>query len=145
MKVNSEADLIALGKKYGEKIFSHANLADGPIVIELLGDVGAGKTTFTRGLATALRVTDTVTSPSFTISKTYAVKDEAGTPCTLTHYDFYRLNDPGIMVDDLAEHLTPFNIIVVEWGASVQDFLPNPHHIVKITYTDVNSREVTFL
>ena len=67
-----------------------------PTVIELLGDVGAGKTTFVQGLAKGLGVQETVTSPSFTISKEYQ-----GNNCRLIHYDFYRLNDPGLMMSDL--------------------------------------------
>ena len=54
--------------EYGEKI---AKSLSAPLVIELLGDVGAGKTTFTRGLAKGLGVKEAVTSPSFTISKNY--------------------------------------------------------------------------
>ena len=56
-------------------------------VIELVGDVGAGKTTFVKGLAKALGVSEPVSSPSFTISKTYALPDGGN----LVHYDFYRL------------------------------------------------------
>ncbi len=136
--------MLALGKKYGEKLRSSHNFADAPLVIELLGDVGTGKTTFTRGLAQGLGIMTSVTSPSFTISKSYAFRTTDNIPCTLTHYDFYRLDDPGIMVEDLAEKLAPSNLVIIEWGASVQDFLPTPHSTIKITYTDDNSREVTF-
>ena len=109
-----------------------------PAVIELVGDVGTGKTTFTRGLAKGLGVKSTVTSPSFTISKQYS-----GDNCTLIHYDFYRLNDPGIMLDDLEENLkNPKNIIVIEWGESVKDILPKNHTKIEIKYNDDNSREI---
>ena len=82
-------------------------------IIELIGDVGTGKTTFTRGLAKGLGVKNPITSPSFTISKSYALP----TGGHLIHYDFYRLPDPGLMADDLQENLTnPKNIIIIEWG-----------------------------
>ena len=108
-------------------------------VIELIGDVGAGKTTFVRGLAKGLGVKEPVTSPSFTISKSYACENGK----TLTHYDFYRLSDPGIMSEDLEESINdPNNITVVEWGESVSNILPKNHTIINIIYNDDNSREV---
>lgn len=111
-----------------------------PHVIELVGDVGAGKTTFTRGLAEGLGITSEITSPSFTISKSYALPDGR----TLVHYDFYRLSDPGLMVDDLAENLADDSkIVIIEWGESVANLLPENHTIINIQYTDDNFREVT--
>lgn len=111
-----------------------------PHVIELVGDVGAGKTTFTRGLAEGLGITSEITSPSFTISKSYALPDGK----TLIHYDFYRLSDPGLMVDDLAENLADDSkIVIIEWGESVANLLPENHTIINIQYTDDNFREVT--
>ena len=109
-------------------------------VFELIGDVGAGKTTFVKGLARGLKITDDVQSPSFTINRNYAGRDGL----VLNHYDFYRLTDAGIMAMEIAESLTlPKNITVVEWGESVRDILP-PERItrVKITYLPDEGREV---
>ena len=101
-------------------------------VLELIGDVGAGKTTFVRGLAKGLGIKEPITSPSFTISKSYPLKNGG----FLVHYDFYRLPDPGIMLDDLQENLQdPKNIIVIEWGESVADILPENRTIIKINQT----------
>lgn len=128
MKINSEQEMLEFGKNFD--ITSN--------VIELIGDVGAGKTTFVRGLAKQLNIKEPVTSPSFTISKSYAGKTK-----TLIHYDFYRLEDPGIMQEDLLENLkNPNNIIVIEWSDSVKDILPENHTIINIKYNDDNSREV---
>ncbi|MBO7657424.1 tRNA (adenosine(37)-N6)-threonylcarbamoyltransferase complex ATPase subunit type 1 TsaE [Candidatus Saccharibacteria bacterium] len=128
MKINSEQEMLEFGKNFD--ITSN--------VIELIGDVGAGKTTFVRGLAEQLNIKEPVTSPSFTISKSYAGKTK-----TLIHYDFYRLEDPGIMQEDLLENLkNPNNIIVIEWSDSVKDILPENHTIINIKYNDDNSREV---
>jgi tRNA threonylcarbamoyladenosine biosynthesis protein TsaE len=130
MKIASEQEMLQFGKDFAKKA---------PRVIELIGDVGAGKTTFTRGLAEGLGIKNPVTSPSFTISKSYALENGG----RLIHYDFYRLPDPGLMIDDLEENLQdPKNIIVVEWGGSVQEILPNDHIKIEIKYNKDNSREV---
>lgn len=132
MKLSSEQEMLEFGKNF--KISSN--------VIELIGDVGAGKTTFVRGLAKKLGVKENITSPSFTISKSYATKDNK----TLVHYDFYRLEDPGIMSEDLTENINnKNNIVVIEWSDSVKNLLPKNHTIINIKYNDDNSREVEVL
>ena len=132
MLIHSEQEMLEFGRKFGSEL-------QAPAIIELLGDVGAGKTTFTRGLATGLGVAEEVTSPSFTLSKTYQ-----GAKYRLVHYDFYRLSDPGIMSEDLDEAIRDSNtIVVVEWGQSVQDILPKECKVIEIKYVDENTREVT--
>lgn len=124
--------MIELGRKYGKSLPK-------PAVIELLGDVGTGKTTFVRGLAEGLGIKEPITSPSFTISKTYAAPEGY----TLIHYDFYRLGDPGIMSEDLAESINSNNsIVVVEWADTVSDLLPKNHIRISIKYNDDGTREV---
>ena len=123
--------MLELGRRYASDLAF-------PAVIELVGDVGAGKTTFVRGLAEGLGVKEPVTSPSFTISKTYALP-EGG---RLVHYDFYRLPEPGLMADDLAENLADEkSVVVIEWGESVNDLLPKKHSRVEIKYSE-EGREV---
>lgn len=108
--------MIEFGKEIGSNL-------EGGSVLELIGDVGAGKTTFTKGLALGLGVLETVQSPTFTISRVYE-----GDNLTLSHYDFYRLNDYGIMKMELAENLSdPQNITVVEWAGELADILPEKH------------------
>lgn len=129
MIIKSEQEMLDFGENFAKNC---------PHVIELVGDVGTGKTTFTRGLAKGLGISSEVTSPSFTISKSYALPNGK----TLVHYDFYRLTDPGLMVDDLAENLSDNSkIIVIEWGESVANLLPENHTIINIQYTD-SGREV---
>ncbi|MBR3246607.1 tRNA (adenosine(37)-N6)-threonylcarbamoyltransferase complex ATPase subunit type 1 TsaE [Candidatus Saccharibacteria bacterium] len=131
MNIRSEQEMLELGRKYASDLVF-------PAVIELVGDVGAGKTTFVRGLAEGLGVKEPVTSPSFTISKTYALP-EGG---RLVHYDFYRLPEPGLMADDLAENLADEkNVVVIEWGESINDLLPKKHSRVEIKYSE-EGREV---
>ena len=137
MIIQNENELI----DYGRKLASKLQL---PAVIELVGDVGAGKTTFTRGLATGLGVKEPITSPSFTIAKRYHFpvdKDKIG---TLVHYDFYRLPDPGIMYEELAETISdPLSVVVIEWGESVSDLLPEDHLILHIKINDNNTRTIS--
>ncbi len=129
MKITSEQEMIDFGKNFDLR----SN------VIELIGDVGAGKTTFVRGLGQKLGVKENITSPSFTISKSYACKNGQ----TLIHYDFYRLNDPGIMLEDLEENINDKNnIVIIEWSDSVKDILPKSHTVINIKYNDDDTREV---
>lgn len=131
MIIKNEAEML----KFGEKFAKDLNF---PAVIQLIGDVGAGKTTFTRGLAKGLGVSEAVTSPSFVISKRYA-----GEKADLIHYDFYRLDDPGIMVEDLADSLSEENaVVVVEWGGSVEGLLPENCQKIEIKLLEDGSREV---
>lgn len=132
MLIHSKQEMLKFGQNLAKKLRA-------PVVLELLGDVGAGKTTLTRGIAKGLGVKADVTSPSFTLSKEYV-----GEKYRLVHYDFYRLNDPGIMSEDLAESISdPNAITVVEWGQSIQNVLPKNRQIIDIKYIDENTREVS--
>ncbi len=130
MKINSEQEMLDFGQSFAKK---------NPTVIELIGDVGAGKTTFVRGLAQGLGIKEPVTSPSFTISKSYALPSGG----RLVHYDFYRLSDPGLMIEDLQENLKdPNNVVIIEWGESVSNLLPEDHIKIAINYNDDDSRSI---
>lgn len=133
--------MLDFGKNFTTELISNQNVTFRlPIVLELIGDVGAGKTTFVRGLAEGLGIKKPVTSPSFTISKSYALKNGG----RLIHYDFYRLQDPGLMADDLEENLkNPTNIIVIEWGESITNILPANRTTITIKKTDDNFRKIT--
>lgn len=136
MKITSEQEMLAFGEQFAKSTIAS------PTVIELVGDVGVGKTTFVRGLAKGLGIKQAVTSPSFTISKSYALPDGR----SLIHYDFYRLSNPGLMADDLAENLNNENsIVIIEWGEEVSDVLPEKHTKIIIEYNDDNTREVTII
>ena len=131
MNIKSEQAMLEYGQGFAEKTLA-------PAVIELVGDVGVGKTTFVRGLAKGLGIKEPITSPSFTISKEYALPGGG----SLVHYDFYRLPDPGLMVDDLMEKISDSrNIVVIEWGELVADLLPENHVKIEIEYGE-EGREV---
>ena len=134
MKIHSEQEMLDFGKKFAKKV-------QFPMVIELIGDVGAGKTTFVRGLAEGLGIKEPVTSPSFTISKSYALPNNKN----LIHYDFYRLPDPGLMIGDLDESINnPNAITIIEWANSAVDLLPDNRTIIKIEYDKTGNRNLQF-
>jgi tRNA threonylcarbamoyladenosine biosynthesis protein TsaE len=114
--------------------------AQGGEIIELISDLGGGKTTFVRGLARGLGSIDHVSSPTFKISNVYRGKD-----LTLYHYDFYRLPEAGLLAHELHDALEdPKAVIVVEWGEIVRDVLPEKRLTIKMTHINENSRELTF-
>lgn len=132
MHSTSSADTESLGAKFG------ANLRGGE-VIELVSDLGGGKTTFTRGLVRGAGSTNKVASPTFTISKEYQAPQ-----FTIAHFDFYRLGEAGIVADELAELVgDPAYVIVVEWGDIAQDVLPPERITISIQLQAEDQRLIT--
>lgn len=122
-KVASEQALNEFGVKFGR------TLAGGE-AIQLRGDVGAGKTTLTKAIAKGMGVTDNVSSPSYALSQVY----DTSSGLRLVHYDFYRLDEPGIMASDLSEALSdPSSVVIVEWGDIVSGVLPDDHIKIEIS------------
>ena len=131
--IHGESAMKELGEAIGRSI-------RGGEFIELIGDVGAGKTTLTKGIATGLGITDVVQSPTFTINRTY----DSPLGVRLLHYDFYRLSEPGIMADELSEALESGDqALVVEWGDIIADIVPADRLRITITSPGVDIREVT--
>ena len=131
--VTSESAMKALGEKIGAAL-------QGGEVIELIGDVGAGKTTLAKGIARGLGVDDEVQSPSFTLSRVY----EGSRKILLAHYDFYRLTDPGILADELADTMQQSDTVtVIEWAGIVDGVLPHDHVTVTIVSPSERERQVT--
>jgi len=108
--------------------------------IELESDLGGGKTTFTRGLLNGMNSIAAVSSPTFTISKRY----DAG-ELTVYHYDFYRLQEPGLVAEELKESLEdPMAVIVIEWAETVKEALPRVriHIAIHKTAGNENTRKL---
>ena len=98
----------------GERLAAHLHPGD---VIAYTGDLGAGKTAFTRGLARGLGVTDRVTSPTFTI-----VNEYEGGRLPLFHFDLYRMDSPEELFDiGWEEYLARGGVCAVEWSEHAQD------------------------
>lgn len=132
LEIHSETDMNALGKKLGA-------LLTGGEIIELIGDVGAGKTTLTKGIAAGLAIDEDIQSPSFTISRVYSGRDDL----TLAHYDFYRLHDAGIMAEELHETIRdPQIITVIEWADIVTGMLPDDRLTIYLQPISETSRHV---
>lgn len=109
-------------------------------LILLEGDLGAGKTAFTQGLARAMGVTEAVTSPTFVLVNQY--RTEAGGE--LVHVDVYRLERLSEVVDlALPEMLDDGAVVVVEWGERAAAALPPDHLHIRITAG--NGDERTFV
>jgi tRNA threonylcarbamoyladenosine biosynthesis protein TsaE len=122
-----------LGEKIGQRL-------KGGETIELVSDLGGGKTTFVRGLAKGLGSLDNVASPSFTIKREYYTND-----LTMQHFDFHRLHEPGEILHDLAEVVNqPTNVVVVEWADKVQGVLPAKRLTVTIKPTGETTRQFNF-
>ena len=124
-------------KQLGEVI---GRLVSGGEVLELVGDIGAGKTTLTKGIARALGINEPVQSPTFTISRVY----DSPKGLRLAHYDFYRLGEAGIMGDEIREAADDDSVIIVEWAGAVDGDLPEDRLVVKITTISEEERLVEF-
>lgn len=111
------------------------NLRGGELV-ELVSDLGGGKTTFTRGLVRGAGSTDRVASPTFTLSREYTTSK-----FTIVHFDFYRLGEAGIVGEELSEIVAdPSYVVVVEWGDIVRDVLPERRITIRFEQTSETTR-----
>ncbi|MBM6618643.1 tRNA (adenosine(37)-N6)-threonylcarbamoyltransferase complex ATPase subunit type 1 TsaE [Bacillus suaedaesalsae] len=126
---NSEEETRELAYKIGE-------LAKPGDVLLLEGDLGAGKTTFTKGLAKGLGITRNVNSPTFTIIKEYQGR------LPLYHMDVYRMDDS---FEDLGfdEYFNGEGVSVVEWAHLIQDQLPTEYGLITIKRVDDTKRTIT--
>src|SRR3989344_7677011 len=123
-------------EKFGEQL---GRRLKGSEVVELISDLGGGKTTLTRGIARGAGSSDVVGSPTFMLSKVYkAIK------YNIYHFDFYRLSEAGVMEHELHEVLeSPQAVVIVEWGEGVQHVLPDNRLTIHIDKTSDNSRQIT--
>jgi len=113
-------------------------------VIGLVGELGAGKTTFTQAFAKALDVKDKVSSPTFVIEKIYKLKGQ-GDFTHLIHIDAYRLNDPEELISLGWEEIiaNPKNIILVEWADNVEKILPEDYIRINLEHLGNDKREIS--
>lgn len=126
MVLRTEEELIEFGYKLGKL------LNKGAVVI-LEGDLGAGKTTMTKGIGKALGITKVINSPTFTIMKIYK-----GT-MPLYHMDLYRLTYPDYELEDYIE---ADGITVIEWPSMALELIPKDHIKITITIDDNSNRNL---
>lgn len=120
--------------EFGLKI---ASKVPNGVVIALLGDLGAGKTTLVRGVARGLHINEVVQSPTFNIMKLYLKGDRP-----LIHIDAYRLADinTDIGLDEYIGYET--GITMIEWPLFIKDLLPGNTLYIDIKSTGENSRHI---
>ncbi len=124
--LKDEMDTIELAENFESEKFPN-------MIICLNGELGSGKTVFTKALANALGIKDTITSPTFSIIKEY----DGELP--LYHMDVYRLdgNTSGVNIED---YFTKGGIVVIEWADTIKDILPKERLDIKFKVVDENKR-----
>lgn len=124
----SELDTIELAQNIESEKFPN-------MVICLDGELGSGKTIFTKGFAGAMGIEENITSPTFTIIKEY----EGELP--LYHMDVYRLdndsNDIGI-----EDYFTKGGVVIIEWASNIKNILPKEYLSIKFRLLDENKRSI---
>lgn len=129
---HSPDDTIAFAEKVG-------SLLKGGDIIAYKGGMGAGKTTFTRGLCKGLGLPDEVTSPTFAL-----VNEYRGEEITLYHFDMYRISGEGdLETTGFYDYISPESVIAVEWSENIEDCLPKDIIKIEIETTDENERKIT--
>lgn len=130
----SPDETIAIGKIVGLTL-------QGSDVVALVGDLGAGKTCLTQGIAQGLDVPVNyyVTSPTFTLVNEYPGR------IPLYHMDVYRLSDAGDVGDlGYEEYLNGDGVVVIEWAEKIEEVVPATALFVNIEHRDDNERKITF-
>jgi tRNA threonylcarbamoyladenosine biosynthesis protein TsaE len=129
--INSLEDTISLGRQLGQRVKA------GDIIC-LNGDLGAGKTHFTKGIALGLGITDDITSPTFTIVNEY----DSGS-LKLNHFDVYRVNDPDeIEAIGFDEYIFSDAVSVIEWADYIDVLIPE--EALKVTIKKLPERGENF-
>jgi tRNA threonylcarbamoyladenosine biosynthesis protein TsaE len=118
--------------EFGERL---GHTLKGGDVLALTGDLGAGKTLITRGIALGLGIaTEQVTSPTFTLIQTY----EGRFP--VIHVDLYRLEDPSAILQlGLEDYFTPQNIVIIEWADRLLQILPPDYLALHLEHGDTET------
>jgi tRNA threonylcarbamoyladenosine biosynthesis protein TsaE len=134
-----------LGKCLGE-------LLHGGELLLLDGQLGAGKTTFTQGLAKGMNISAVVNSPTFTLLKEYRQETSGlasgptGDRLALYHFDLYRLDEPEEMIDlGFEEYFYSSGVCIVEWADKAGNFWPSDRLYVHLTALDEVKRDLLFV
>ena len=126
----SQSETIEFAKKYGQ------SLKSGDVVL-LNGEMGAGKTVFTKGIALALGITSEITSPTYAYLNDYDGK--------LYHYDCYRLSSgEDAEALGLTDYFYGKGVCLIEWSQNIADVLPENCKRVKIEKIGDEQRRITF-
>ena len=130
-------------KKVGKDIAAQLNGGD---IILLFGDLGAGKTTLTKGIAEFFKITDEITSPTFSLMNVYDINDRNGIK-KIAHIDTYRLKDENELIEiGIEDYLSDVDTIcIIEWPEKIMGILKNRKvKKIKITHINEQTREIVF-
>lgn len=122
----NEMETIELAQNFESEKFPN-------MIICLDGELGSGKTVFTKGIANALGIEESITSPTFTIIKEYQGE------LPLYHMDVYRL-DGNIDGVGIEEYFNKGGVLVIEWADTIRDILPKERLDIKFKVLDENKR-----
>ncbi len=128
-KTNSYEETARIANRFAQ------TLKSGDVVL-LYGEMGVGKTVFTKGLCQGLGVTDYVTSPTFTV-----VNEYDGAENMVYHFDLYRIEDEDELIEiGFEEYLKAEAICVIEWPQNAKNSMPKHHYRVTIKRTDTENQ-----
>ena len=141
MKTSKLTTSPAQTKKYATSM--GASLQGGEVLL-LIGNLGAGKTTFTQGLLQFFGI-DHITSPTFVLKKTYPLKPNKQKIENIHHLDLYRLDrEVEFETLDLESCFQPHDITIIEWGEKIRDSLSShPVMEIKFEITPKHHRRIT--
>lgn len=132
---NSEEETTALAVSLAE------NLKSGDVIC-LFGDLGVGKTVFTKGVCRALGTDEYISSPTFTIVNEYEAKE-----FSISHFDMYRIEDTSELIEiGFEEYLSKDGICIIEWPENIYDELPKNRievTIERVSFDEEQKRKVT--
>lgn len=138
IRSKSDAETRKIGFKLGEKLAKNFFGKSETAILCLYGELGTGKTTFVRGLASGLGIASRITSPTFTYQRVHSGKIK------LYHFDCYRLSAPDeLLMHDLNEAISNKDgVIAIEWSEKIQRHLPEKHTNIYFEYVDENTRKI---
>lgn len=138
----NEEDTARIAKRLAEAL-SHISPLSKAINCWLIGDLGAGKTTFTRFLLKALGHPGKVKSPTYNLCEPYTV-DNAGQVLEVSHFDLYRMNHPKEWEESgFRDTLTSPGVCLIEWPEKAEGTLPTPDIVIRLNYVDETSRTLS--
>ena len=129
---NGEMETIEIAQNFESEKFEN-------MIICLDGELGSGKTVFTKGIANGLGISESITSPTFTIIKEYLDGE-----MPLYHMDVYRLdgNTDGVGIE---EYFNKGGIVIIEWAKTIKDILPEERLEIRFKIIDENKRSLTII